>query len=115
MFDVKHRAEPAELRAAEYQSARSAGSTCVEQLGGAFKSGSVVASTPNPTGELFIGDAGLSGAADFYNGSVRAVGPDGVIRWRADYGGAPDFTMFVPVPSLLADLKAGLAAGPAGS
>ena len=43
------------------------------------------------------------------------VGPDGVIRWRADYGGKPDFTMFVPVASLLADLKAGLAAGPAGS
>ena len=38
------------------------------------------------------------------------VGPDGTIKWRADYGGSPDFTMFVPVPSLLADLKAGLAA-----
>ena len=40
------------------------------------------------------------------------VDPDGVITWRADYGGAPDFTMFVPVPSLLADLNAGLAAAP---
>ena len=38
------------------------------------------------------------------------VGPDGIIKWRADYGGSPDFTMFVPVPSLLADLTAGLAA-----
>ena len=38
------------------------------------------------------------------------VGPDGTIEWRADYGGSPDYTMFVPVPSLLADLKAGLAA-----
>ena len=38
------------------------------------------------------------------------VGPDGIIKWRADYGGSPDFTMFVPVPSLLSDLKTGLAA-----
>ncbi|MCU6481802.1 peroxiredoxin family protein [Arthrobacter sp. A2-55] len=35
------------------------------------------------------------------------IGPDGVIRWRADYGGAPNYTMFVPVPTLLADLQAG--------
>ena len=32
------------------------------------------------------------------------VGPDGRIRWRADYGGAPNYTMFVPVDRLLADL-----------
>lgn len=32
------------------------------------------------------------------------VGPDGRIRWRADYGGAPDYTMYVPVDRLLADL-----------
>jgi peroxiredoxin Q/BCP len=35
------------------------------------------------------------------------VGPDGTIRWRADYGGAPDYTMYVTVNKLLADLKAG--------
>jgi peroxiredoxin len=35
------------------------------------------------------------------------VGPDGMIRWRADYGGAPNYTMFVPVDKLLAQLKAG--------
>lgn len=35
------------------------------------------------------------------------VGPDGTIKWRADYGGAPKYTMFVPTPKLLADLKAG--------
>lgn len=35
------------------------------------------------------------------------VGPDGAIQWRADYGGAPRYTMYVPVPTLLADLKAG--------
>ena len=37
------------------------------------------------------------------------VGPDGVIRWRADYGGAPKYTMYLPVPSLVADMRRGLA------
>ena len=36
------------------------------------------------------------------------VGPDGRIKWRADYGGAPNYTMYVPVPNLLADIQAGL-------
>jgi len=35
------------------------------------------------------------------------VGPDGRIRWRADYGGAPNYTMYVPVPNLIADIRAG--------
>lgn len=35
------------------------------------------------------------------------VGPDGKIEWRADYGGAPKYTMFLPAASLLADIKAG--------
>ena len=35
------------------------------------------------------------------------VGPDGTIRWRADYGGAPKYIMFLPTASLLADIKAG--------
>ncbi len=43
--------------------------------------------------------------------SFIVVGPDGMIRWRADYGGAPDYTMYVPSSSLLADLRAGLAGG----
>ena len=38
------------------------------------------------------------------------VGPDGRIRWRADYGGPPDFTMYVPVKGLVADLTKGLTA-----
>lgn len=41
--------------------------------------------------------------------SFILIGPDGVIRWRADYGGAPKYTMYVPVGQLLADLKAGRA------
>jgi peroxiredoxin len=32
------------------------------------------------------------------------VGSDGRIRWRADYGGAPNYTMYVPVDRLLSDL-----------
>jgi len=35
------------------------------------------------------------------------VGPDGKIEWRADYGGAPKYIMFLPTASLLADIKAG--------
>ncbi len=33
------------------------------------------------------------------------VGPDGKIQWRADYGGAPKYTMYVPVKQLVAELK----------
>ncbi|WP_217549833.1 peroxiredoxin [Streptomyces sp. GbtcB6] len=40
--------------------------------------------------------------------SFLLIGPDGTVRWRADYGGAPDYTMYVPVDKLLADLKAGV-------
>lgn len=36
------------------------------------------------------------------------VGPDGNIRWRADYGGAPNYTMYVPMDQLLRVLGAGL-------
>ena len=35
------------------------------------------------------------------------VGPDGAIRWRADYGGPPKYTMFLPTTTMLADVKAG--------
>lgn len=37
--------------------------------------------------------------------SFILVKPDGSIGWRADYGGAPKYTMFVPTTDLLADLK----------
>jgi peroxiredoxin Q/BCP len=40
--------------------------------------------------------------------SFVVIGPDGRVRWRADYGGPPNFTMFVPMPSLLTDLQKGL-------
>jgi peroxiredoxin len=35
------------------------------------------------------------------------IRPDGTIGWRADYGGAPKYTMFVPTADLLADLASG--------
>jgi peroxiredoxin len=35
------------------------------------------------------------------------VDPSGTIAWRADYGGAPDYTMYVPVNDLIADIRAG--------
>lgn len=35
------------------------------------------------------------------------VGPDGIIRWRADYGGPPNYITFVPLDQLRSDLRAG--------
>ena len=40
--------------------------------------------------------------------TFMVVGADGRIRWRADYGGAPKYTMYVPIDALVADLKQGL-------
>ena len=46
---------------------------------------------------------------DSANGhSFVVVGPDGTIQHRADYGGAPKYTMYVPVETLVADLREGL-------
>ena len=39
------------------------------------------------------------------------VGPTGRIEWRADYGGAPNYTMDVPVATLLTQMRAGMAKG----
>lgn len=40
--------------------------------------------------------------------SFVLVGPDGQIQWRADYGGEPDYTMFLPAKNLVADIRRGL-------
>lgn len=48
----------------------------------------------------------MNGSSDGH--SFVVVGPDGRITWRADYGGEPNYTMYVPIPTLLADLKEGL-------
>lgn len=36
------------------------------------------------------------------------VGKDGVIKWRADYGGSPKYIMYLPVSRLIADMRKGL-------
>jgi peroxiredoxin Q/BCP len=48
----------------------------------------------------------MNGSSDGH--SFIVVGPDGRIRWRADYGGAPNYTMYVPISTLIADIKGGL-------
>ena len=53
-------------------------------------------------------DYGMMGtSADGH--SFIVVGPSGRIEWRADYGGAPNYTMYVPVPTLLHQMQAGMA------
>lgn len=60
--------------------------------------------------EYGTNDYGMMG--DSRNGhSFVLVGPEGEIQWRADYGGAPDYTMYVPTDQLLADLRSGVTAG----
>lgn len=43
--------------------------------------------------------------------SFVLVGPDGMIKWRADYGGPPNYTMYVPIPTLVADIRGGTGGG----
>ncbi|HEY9880698.1 MAG TPA: hypothetical protein V6D29_19730 [Leptolyngbyaceae cyanobacterium] len=40
--------------------------------------------------------------------SFVLVGLDGNILWRADYGGAPYYFMYIPVTNLIADISHGL-------
>lgn len=55
---------------------------------------------------------GMMGAGRYNAHTFVVVGPDGRIRWRADYGGAPDYNMFIPVADLLADIGRGLKSAP---
>lgn len=55
------------------------------------------------------GTAGIGMMGSQMNGhSFILVNEEGVIEWRADYGGPPDHTMFLPVSNLLADMQAAL-------
>ena len=47
--------------------------------------------------------------------TMVVVGPTGKIEWRADYGGAPNYTMYVPDTTLLAQMRAGMGQYRAGS
>ncbi|WP_166784795.1 hypothetical protein [Cryobacterium sp. TMT2-14] len=38
--------------------------------------------------------------------SFILVGPTGEIEWRADYGGPPNYTMYVPVDEILTQMQA---------
>jgi peroxiredoxin len=93
--------------------------------------GTVVSITSDPVGAIttktrdmglaipVLSDANLATSQQYHANSYGmmgasrdghtfiVVGPDGTIRWRADYGGAPKYTMFLPTTSLLADIKAG--------
>lgn len=42
--------------------------------------------------------------------SFVVVGPDGNIKWRADYGGAPNHYMYIPIDVLLEHMRRGLQA-----
>ncbi|MGH2726898.1 MAG: peroxiredoxin family protein, partial [Actinomycetota bacterium] len=42
--------------------------------------------------------------------SFVVVGPDGIIKWRADYGGPPNHYMYVPINILLEHMRKGLQA-----
>lgn len=54
------------------------------------------------------GAAGIGMMGANMNGhSFVLVDEDGVIEWRRDYGGPPDYTMYLPVSSLLADMRSG--------
>lgn len=58
------------------------------------------------------GTAGIGMMGPQMNGhSFILVNEDGVIEWRADYGGPPDHTMYLPVSNVLADMRAALGSG----
>ena len=53
------------------------------------------------------GAAGIGMMGGNMNGhSFVLVDEEGVIEWRRDYGGPPDYTMYLPVSNLLADMRA---------
>lgn len=55
------------------------------------------------------GTAGVGMMGPAVNGhSFILIGEDGTIDWRADYGGSPDYTMYLPVSNLLADMRSGV-------
>jgi len=43
--------------------------------------------------------------------SFMLIGPDGKLKWRADYGGAPNYTMYLPVDRMLIDMRQMMAGG----
>ena len=70
----------------------------------------VVADTSVAVSQAYhANDDGMMGKKSRYDAhTFIVVGPDGKILWRGDYGGAPNYTMYIPVPDLLADITRGL-------
>ena len=70
----------------------------------------VVADTSVAVSQAYhANDDGMMGKKSRYDAhTFIVVGPDGKILWRGDYGGAPNYTMYIPVPDLLADMTRGL-------
>jgi peroxiredoxin len=46
--------------------------------------------------------------------SFLLIGPTGQVTWRADYGGSPNYTMYLPVATILRDLHNAQNAGTSG-
>ena len=65
------------------------------------------------SGEYGMTSFAMAGMANQDGHSFVVVGPNGVIKWRADYGGAPNYTMFVPDSDLVAQMKSGGSGGEA--
>lgn len=54
-------------------------------------------------------DDGMMGKGTRYDAhTFIIVGPDGKILWRGDYGGAPNYAMYIPVTDLVADMLQGM-------
>lgn len=64
--------------------------------------------TGNVSSSYHANSYGMMGASEDGHTFVL-VSRSGKILWRADFGGPPHYTMYVPVTSLLSDLRAGLA------
>ena len=47
--------------------------------------------------------------------SFLLIGPTGQVLWRADYGGSPNYTMYLPVATILRDLRNATTSGASGA
>lgn len=99
----------AELRAAGIDKVVNVTTDPVDLLARKMKDDGFTTTTVSDRTGLVSAEFGALGVGmmgpDMNGHSFVLVGPDGQIQWRADYGGAPDYTMYVPVAQLLADLS----------
>ena len=81
----------------------------LQQAAGTYGTTIPVLSDSNVTVSRAYGAIDYTMMAGMDGHSFVVVGPNGRIEWRADYGGAPNYTMYVPVPTLLHQMRAGMA------